>query len=242
MRIVEIIRSCVFPLTGNPLLHTGQKWLQNVKADNVAFPCVFLDRPIQWKPAKVGKYAYRQEVYSPVMLFAEKSRPEWTQEQHDEVIERQRVRVGQFLETLDNHPDVDVIVGEPQCVDLMNFLDQNLTGVSLQFVVRLNVDAAVCPQVPLLPSNPIITSINPTGASQNSITSITLTGTGFVTGCIATINGTDIVVDATVFNSATEVDVDLTIDTGAPLGTRSVTITNPDGISFTLDDCLTITA
>ena len=49
MRIVEILKSCSNPIMGAGLFYSGPKWLQNVQADNVVLPCVFMDQPIDFK-------------------------------------------------------------------------------------------------------------------------------------------------------------------------------------------------
>ena len=222
------------------VLHSGAKWLQNIKADSIEFPCVFMDRPINWKPIKVGKYAARQEVYTPYLFFCEKTRPEWTQEQHDEVIERQRLNVAKFLETLSMHPEVDLITQDPTCNDIINFLDLNTSGVSVTFQIRLKQDTAVCADVPLLPSNPIIAYITPEQAYTYSTTTITLIGTGFVDGCEISVNGSDIEVGSTTFTSSEHLEVQLVLPGETLAGTRSITVTNPDGRSFTKENCLQI--
>lgn len=222
------------------ILHSGAKWLQNIKADSVDFPCVFMDRPITWKPIKVGKFAARQELYSPVLFFAEKTRPEWTQEQHDEVIERQRLNVAQFIETLTLHPEVDLITQDPTCTDLINFLDLNTSGVSVSFQLRLKLDEGVCAATPVLPSRPIITEISPDAIYVNGGDSITISGSGFVDGCEILINGDDIEWGIISFNSPESIIIGVGTGNNTKIGTRNITITNPDGQSFTLENCLNI--
>jgi len=241
MRIIDILQSCIFPIDGL-ILHSGAKWLQNIKADDITFPCVFMDRPIQWRPTKVGKYAARQEVYSPVLYFAEKTRPEWEQWQHDEVIERQRINVAQFLETLTIHPEVDLITTEPTCTDLINFLDLNTSGVSVSLSVRLKIADGTCPNVPYLPSRPIITSISPDTIYTQSTNTITLTGSGFMGDFEISVNGNDIEWGDYTFISSQSVSFAIGTGSNTLTGTRDITITNPDGSAFTFKNCLSILA
>lgn len=240
MRIFTILESCIFPLSGNPRLVSSTDWEQNIKADSIAFPCVFLNRPTPYRHTNISKYGNRQEVYDVKLFFCDKSRPEYTQIQHDEIIEEQRLQVAQFIHTLEAHSEVDVIVGDPRCTDIFNLNDQNLDGIWLEFSLRLNIDEGICPQVPLLPSNPIITEISPEDAYNTGVTNCVITGTGFVTGCTVSINGDDIDLSGVVFNDSTNVDFQIDVPSDVKFGTRSITITNPDGQSFTFADCLNI--
>ena len=240
MRIFTILESCIFPLTGNPRLHSATDWEQNIKADSISYPCVFLNRPTPYRHSNISKYGNRQEVYDVKLFFCDKSRPEYTQIQHDDVIDEQRLQVAQFIHTLEHHSEVDVIVGEPRCTDIFNLNDQNLDGIWLEFSLRLNIDEGICPQVPLSPSNPIITEISPEDAYNTGVTNCVITGTGFVTGCAVSINGDDIDLSGVVFNDSTNVDFQIDVPSDVKFGVRSITITNPDGQSFTFTDCLNI--
>lgn len=240
MKIFDILESCVFPLTNNPRLHSATDWEQNVKADDVSYPCVWLHRPTPYRPTKIGKFATRQEVYDVKMFFCDSSRPTFVQTEHDEIVEEQRLVVNNFLATLEAHPSVDVIVGDVKCMDIFNLTDKNLTGIWVEFSLRLNIDEGICPQVPLLPSNPIITEISPEDAYNTGVTNCVITGTGFVTGCTVSINGDDIDLSGVVFNDSTNVDFQIDVPSDVKFGTRSITITNPDGQSFTFADCLNI--
>jgi hypothetical protein len=145
MRIVNIIRDCVTPLDGSPTFDSGQKWLQNIQADKISLPAVFLDRPITGRLPYLG--TARKERYSPVMLFANKSQPEFTQSQHDVIVEAQRKQAIQFLTNLQAHPEVERIETEPEILDVFNLFDVNLTGVTLRFQLILKFEYPnYCPQ------------------------------------------------------------------------------------------------
>lgn len=240
MKIFDILESCVFPLDGNPRLHSATDWEQNVKADDISYPCVWLSRPTPYRPVKIGKFATRQEVYDVKLFFCDSSRPTFVQVEHDEIVEQQRIVVNNFLATLEAHPSVDVITGDVRCTDIFNLTDKNLTGIYVEFSLRLNIDEGICPQVPLSPSRPIITSISPEDAYNTGVTNCVITGTGFVTGCTVSINGDDIDLSGVVFNDSTNVDFQIDVPSDVKFGTRSITITNPDGQSFTFADCLNI--
>jgi len=240
MRIFTILESCIFPLTGNPRLVSSTDWEQNIKADSIAFPCVFLNRPTPYLHTNISKYGNRQEVYDVKLFFCDKSRPEYTQIQHDEIIEEQRLQVAQFIHTLEAHSEVDVIVGDPRCTDIFNLNDQNLDGIWLEFSLRLNIDEGICPQEPLSPSNPIITSVVPANTYNGASPSGLISGSGFVDGCTVSINGDDITFISVEFDNSSNIDFQLSIPSDVKLGVRSITVTNPDGQSFTLKDCINI--
>ena len=239
MRIVEILKSCSNPIMGAGLFYSGPKWLQNVQADNVVLPCVFMDQPIDFKFIRDSKFAQIKEQYSPIILFCDKSQPEYTQEQHNEIVESKRYVANQFVTNLISHPEV-FEVGEVALNDVFNFLDQNLTGVVLQFQVKLKQEDGICPQTPFYYSNPVITSIVGTSIYQGQTLTFTINGSGFVDGASISINGTLITINSTNFISATEIEINISVNIAALIGTRSVTVTNPDSMQFTFENCLTI--
>lgn len=239
MRIIEILRSCSNPIMGAGLLYSGPKWLQNVQADKVTLPCVFMDQPIDFKFIRDSKFAQIKEQYQPIILFCDKSQPEFTQEQHNEIIETRRLIAYQFITNLIAHPEVFEVY-EVSLNDVFNFLDQNLTGVVLQFQVKLKPEEAICPQAPFYFSNPIIDSIVDDSIYQYQTKTISIFGSGFIDGATIEINGTLITINSTEFISDTEIQINITVSGTALIGTRSVTITNPDSMQFTFENCLTI--
>jgi len=239
MRIVEILKSCSNPIMGAGLFYSGPKWLQNVQADNVSLPCVFMDQPIDFKFLRVSKFAQINEQYSPIILFCDKSQPEFTQDQHNEIIETRRLIAYQFITNLIAHPEVSE-VGDVSLNDVFNFLDQNLTGVVLQFQVKLKHEEAICPQTPFYYSNPVIESVSNDTFIQGETTEFQILGSGFVDGANVLINGELITINLIQFNSETDILLNITVDNAALIGTRSVTIVNPDSMQFTLENCLTI--
>jgi hypothetical protein len=239
MRIVEILKSCSNPIMGAGLFYSGPKWLQNVQADNVSLPCVFMDQPIDFKFIRDSKYAQIKEQYSPIILFCDKSQPEFTQDQHNEIIESKRYVANQFVTNLISHPEV-LEVYEVALNDVFNFLDQNLTGVVLQFQVKLKGEDGICPQAPFYYSNPVITSIVGTSIYQGQTLTFTINGSGFIDGATIEINGTLITINSTDFISDTEIQINISVNIAALIGTRSITVTNPDSMQFTFENCLTI--
>jgi peptidoglycan/xylan/chitin deacetylase (PgdA/CDA1 family) len=87
------------------------------------------------------------------------------------------------------------------------------------------------------PPNP--TSATPSTVSRGSAQAVTINGTGFVSASQVTFSGTGISV---VVNSrtATAINLTLTVDALATLGSRNVTVRNPDLGTGTCVGCLTI--
>jgi hypothetical protein len=78
--------------------------------------------------------------------------------------------------------------------------------------------------------------------------SLTVTGTGFVSGATTSFSGSNITVNSTTFVNATTLTVNISISSGALVGTRAITVTNPDagngtsGSIFTVNAAPTVTA
>jgi hypothetical protein len=224
---------------GAGLFYSGPKWLQNVQADNVSLPCVFMDQPIDFKFIRDSRFAQVREKYSPIILFCDKSQPEFTQEQHNQISEIRRQIANQFIINLISHPEVQD-VDEVSLNDVFNFLDQNLTGIVLQFQVKLKPEEAYCPQAPFYYSDPVISSVSSDTFIQGETTEFHILGSGFVDGANVIINGELITINLIQFNSDTDILLNITVDNAALTGTRSVTIINPDSMQWTLYNCLTI--
>jgi hypothetical protein len=86
-----------------------------------------------------------------------------------------------------------------------------------------------------------VTSVAPgSGLRGEAGLSLAVTGTGFVSGATSFFSGTGITVNSTTFNSATSLTLNVTIAVGATLGSRSLTVINPDTSEDTLDPAFTV--
>jgi hypothetical protein len=85
-------------------------------------------------------------------------------------------------------------------------------------------------------------SVTPPQGVQAATVPVTLTGTSFATGATLSLSGTGITVSNVVVSPPTQLTATLTIASGATLGARSVTITNPDGGTGTLATGFTVTS
>jgi len=91
------------------------------------------------------------------------------------------------------------------------------------------------------PAPPSVGSVNPnSGAQGQSLSSVIITGSNFQSG--ATCNfGAGITVNSCTFNSATQLTASITVSSTATVGTRNVTVTNPDSQTGTLPNGFAVT-
>src|SRR6202171_5174147 len=91
------------------------------------------------------------------------------------------------------------------------------------------------------PPPPSASSVNPNSGTQGqSLPSVIITGSNFQSGATCSF-GAGITVNSCAFNSATQLTASITISPTATLGTRNVTVTNPDNQSSTLTNGFTVT-
>ncbi len=85
-----------------------------------------------------------------------------------------------------------------------------------------------------------MTSVNPnSGAQGQSLPSVVISGSSFQSGATCSF-GAGITVNSCTFNSATQLTASITISPTATLGTRNVTVTNPDTQTGTLTNAFTV--
>ena len=86
---------------------------------------------------------------------------------------------------------------------------------------------------------PTVTSFSPSSAIQGSTTNVVITGTGIFDpdatypDHLAVTFGPNITVNSVTWNSATQATVNISVSLSAALGSRTVTLTNPDGQTTT---------
>ena len=76
-------------------------------------------------------------------------------------------------------------------------------------------------------------SISPTIVDRDTTVNVTLTGLNFQPGAVVSF-GEGVAVDSTRFINSTTLSVTISIDASATTGTRTITVTNPDGQSGSL--------
>jgi len=88
---------------------------------------------------------------------------------------------------------------------------------------------------------PTVNSVNPSSGTQGqSLPSVIITGSNFQSGATCSF-GAGITVNSCSFNSGTQLTANVTISSTATVGTRNVTVTNPDTQSGTLPNGFTVT-
>ena len=91
------------------------------------------------------------------------------------------------------------------------------------------------------PPPPTVSSVNPnSGAQGQSLPSVIITGSNFQSGATCNL-GAGITVNSCTFNSVTQLTANITISSTATLGTRNVTVTNPDNQTSTLTNGFSVT-
>jgi hypothetical protein len=119
----------------------GQKGWSNLKADKITNTLIILFDPVQSDSKLIGNLM--QDKYPLLMLFAEKSKLDWTPDQHLVVIDRMRTLCAQFIykctkSGLFSHIEDFVISDE------YNAFDVCLSGVGLQIKLTPTIGAKPC--------------------------------------------------------------------------------------------------
>ena len=92
-------------------------------------------------------------------------------------------------------------------------------------------------------SNPVVSSTSPTSRGQGaSNQSVTIKGSHFVKGASPSFSGSRIAVNSSAFVSSTEITANVTVASNAPVGGRTVTVTNPDAGVATSGEIFTVNA
>ncbi|MHB8234064.1 MAG: beta strand repeat-containing protein [Solirubrobacteraceae bacterium] len=89
---------------------------------------------------------------------------------------------------------------------------------------------------------PVVTSTSPSSRGQGASTTIAIKGSNFVNGASANFSGSGVTVESTSFSSSTELKAKVSIESGAAVGLRAVTVTNPDEGVGTLANAFTVNA
>jgi hypothetical protein len=81
---------------------------------------------------------------------------------------------------------------------------------------------------------PTVEATSPGSGDQGGTQNVVVKGAGFVNGATASFSGAGITINSTTFVSATQLKLSVTIASGASIGGRAVTVTNPDAGSGSL--------
>ena len=122
-------------------------------------------------------------------------------------------------------------------------------GTSTITVTNPDAGSATSGSIFTVNAAPTVTAVSPTSRDAGAVSqNLTVTGTGFVSGATTSFSGSNITVNSTTFVNATTLTVNISISSGALVGTRAITVTNPDagngtsGSIFTVNAAPTVTA
>ena len=125
-------------------------------------------------------------------------------------------------------------VNEPELITLTVKNISNNTQVWTNFVVDARGQLSA--------SAFRVTAVSPSSLGQGvSNQTLSVTGTGFVNGATVTFSGSGITVNSSTYVSATAINVNVSVSDSAPSGTRTITVTNPDGSNATSGPIFTVT-
>lgn len=144
MNIVSLINTVAVAITGTPTFIHGDKGFQNLQDDiNIESGVVFLDEPITSNDT-LKKSGYLEESYPLRILFAKKSKMDYTPEQHQVLIQECREMRREFIVLLSDNENIRSIEPTMKTTDIINLFDINLSGVYLELTVLPNNNAANC--------------------------------------------------------------------------------------------------
>lgn len=102
--------------------------------------------------------------------------------------------------------------------------------------IGLNHDSSIAPQPGAAPT---VSAVEPEEGGQGETLETVITGENFQADAELTF-GPGITVNEKTAVSATQIDAEIAVDAGATLGERTVTVTNPDGQSASLDNAFAV--
>lgn len=128
----------------------GEKGWQNLIADDVVYPVVFIDfiNKVDYNMPSGG---YIGETYPVTIYFGYKSELDWTTLQHETEIAKANSACRNFLSQLQNYKDVNgnKIIDTMQIVSADRVIlrpneDVGTSGILLQLNVKPNINLSVC--------------------------------------------------------------------------------------------------
>ena len=98
-----------------------------------------------------------------------------------------------------------------------------------------------CLQRPAASSPATVTSVTPSALGQGAKNAqLTLKGSNFVSGATVSVSGSGVSVTSVAFTGTTKITAHVNVASGATIGPRSVSVTNPGASAGTCSNCLTI--
>lgn len=123
----------------------------------------------------------------------------------------------------------------------VNVANGAATGTRDVTVVQPDGGRTVCAACFTVNAGPRIDSVSPSTIKHGTSSTVTILGANFVKNANVSVSGSQVNVGKVTWVSATKMTAVLNANKNAPLGVRSVSVTNPDSGVGTLANCLTVT-
>lgn len=114
-------------------------------------------------------------------------------------------------------------------------------GKGVDMRVDIMSEGEVVDSIQILGSTITLTAITPNTGAQGATVTVIVSGTNIHYGAVVEIEGDDLVLGAAQYIAGNRLQFGVLIDASAALTSRDVTVTNPDGLSDTLEGGFTIT-
>ncbi len=110
-------------------------------------------------------------------------------------------------------------------------------------ITKPGTPSATCTGCLTVVARPAISLVDPASRPQGTDhATLTVSGSGFQPGATASLAGSGVTVHGATVVDATRIDLDVSVAATATIGTRALTITNPDGAAVTRTSGLTVRA
>lgn len=145
MTVQSIIRTAVNSMTANGLsysFHCVNSDIQNVLADDVELPVVFLTRPYKIKPEITVSGHFRQIYYCTVLILFKDSF-ENTENQKNNIFEQSTLAQRELHILLENSQHVKNLTVDV-CPEIEHLFDSDVSGIMMPFTFELKNTDSVC--------------------------------------------------------------------------------------------------
>ena len=140
------------------------------------------------------------------------------------------ITVNSVTRSNSSHLNVNISVSNSATVGARTVSVRNTDGGTASMAGAFTVNA-----------RPTLASLSPNARHRGqSNQTIIFTGTGFVSGATVSFSGSGVSVGSVTRNNSTQLTVVISVSGGAALGSRNVTVTNPDAGWFTLNNGFTV--
>ena len=145
MTIVQYIGSIVAQMSNHPKFLHGTKAWQNLLADEIDYTngAVFMDDTLQ-APLNIEKSGYITETYPILIAFFKKGNIDDTPDQQQAIISAMQSLCREFITRLFNDSDNVKNFKGIKISYLINMMDANLHGISLNITFDYYNNASIC--------------------------------------------------------------------------------------------------